>query len=131
MLDVDHFKKVNDSYGHLIGDRALQTCVTTIQNILHPHDLLGRFGGEEFAILFLTRLKKLLLNLQKEYALKLVSNQYMFMANYLFLYRSVLVLAYILQTTTDLLKACLKKQMTHSIKQSAKDVTEFYFFVIF
>lgn len=50
MLDVDHFKKVNDSYGHLIGDRALQTCVTTIQNILHPHDLLGRFGGEEFAI---------------------------------------------------------------------------------
>ena len=44
--------KVNDSYGHLIGDRALQTCVTTIQNILHPHDLLGRFGGEEFAILF-------------------------------------------------------------------------------
>ncbi|MGM7312744.1 GGDEF domain-containing protein, partial [Acinetobacter baumannii] len=48
MLDVDHFKKVNDSYGHLIGDRALQTCVTTIQNILHPHDLLGRFGGEEF-----------------------------------------------------------------------------------
>lgn len=43
---------MNDSYGHLIGDRALQTCVTTIQNILHPHDLLGRFGGEEFAILF-------------------------------------------------------------------------------
>lgn len=50
MLDVDHFKNVNDNYGHLIGDRALQTCVTTIQNILHPHDLLGRFGGEEFAI---------------------------------------------------------------------------------
>ena len=51
MLDVDHFKQVNDNYGHQIGDRALQTCVTTIQNILHPHDLLGRFGGEEFILL--------------------------------------------------------------------------------
>ena len=50
MLDVDHFKQVNDNYGHQVGDRALQTCVTTIQNILHPYDLLGRFGGEEFAI---------------------------------------------------------------------------------
>ena len=73
---------MNDSYGHLIGDRALQTCVTTIQNILHPHDLLGRFGGEEFAILFRIPPEKLPLNSRKEYAFKLVSNRFMYMANY-------------------------------------------------
>lgn len=50
MLDVDHFKMVNDTYGHAIGDKALQTCVNTIQNILRGSDLLGRLGGEEFAI---------------------------------------------------------------------------------
>ncbi|ESK56230.1 MAG: diguanylate cyclase [Moraxellaceae bacterium] len=50
MLDIDHFKQVNDSYGHQIGDRALQSCVQTIQTVLSPQDLLGRLGGEEFAI---------------------------------------------------------------------------------
>jgi diguanylate cyclase (GGDEF)-like protein len=50
MLDIDHFKQVNDNYGHQIGDRALQSCVQTIQTMLRPHDLLGRLGGEEFAI---------------------------------------------------------------------------------
>ncbi|MDO3665007.1 GGDEF domain-containing protein [Acinetobacter higginsii] len=50
MLDIDHFKQVNDSYGHQMGDRALQSCVHTIQNLLSPQDLLGRLGGEEFAI---------------------------------------------------------------------------------
>lgn len=50
MLDLDHFKQVNDSYGHQMGDRALQTCVQTIHTILRSQDLLGRLGGEEFAI---------------------------------------------------------------------------------
>ena len=84
MLDVDHFKQVNDNYGHQIGDRALQTCVTTIQNILHPHDLLGRFGGEEFAILLQIPLKKVHLNWRNKFELKLVSNRFIFMENYQF-----------------------------------------------
>jgi diguanylate cyclase (GGDEF)-like protein len=50
MLDIDHFKQVNDQYGHPMGDRALQSCVHTIQSLLRPQDLLGRLGGEEFAI---------------------------------------------------------------------------------
>ncbi|NIE95739.1 diguanylate cyclase [Acinetobacter sp. C26M] len=50
MLDIDHFKQVNDNYGHQMGDRALQSCVQTIQTLLKPQDLLGRLGGEEFAI---------------------------------------------------------------------------------
>ena len=53
MLDIDHFKEVNDCYGHAIGDQALQLCSNTIQNCLRTNDLLGRLGGEEFAILLL------------------------------------------------------------------------------
>ena len=50
MLDLDHFKKVNDTYGHQMGDKALKYCVQVIHSLLRPNDLLGRLGGEEFAI---------------------------------------------------------------------------------
>ena len=51
MLDVDHFKAINDNYGHAGGDRALQHLVATLGAGLRQVDLLGRLGGEEFAIL--------------------------------------------------------------------------------
>jgi len=51
MLDVDHFKKVNDTYGHGIGDEALKAMARTCQGELRATDLLGRLGGEEFAII--------------------------------------------------------------------------------
>lgn len=51
MLDIDHFKQVNDTYGHKAGDRVLQKlseiCKTTLRNV----DMIGRMGGEEFAVL--------------------------------------------------------------------------------
>lgn len=51
MLDLDHFKLVNDTHGHAIGDRVLVQTVKAVQGCLRDHDLLGRLGGEEFAVL--------------------------------------------------------------------------------
>jgi diguanylate cyclase (GGDEF)-like protein/PAS domain S-box-containing protein len=47
-LDVDHFKHINDTYGHDVGDRALQMVAKTMQNSVRSFDLVGRWGGEEF-----------------------------------------------------------------------------------
>ena len=53
MLDLDHFKAVNDNYGHETGDQLLQLMATKCLEVLRDSDLIGRYGGEEFAILFL------------------------------------------------------------------------------
>ncbi|WNS43581.1 GGDEF domain-containing protein [Paenibacillus sp. MMS20-IR301] len=51
LLDLDHFKKVNDTYGHDNGDKVLQDFALTIEGALDNGDLFGRVGGEEFAIM--------------------------------------------------------------------------------
>lgn len=50
MLDIDHFKTINDRYGHAAGDLLLRQFATTLQDQLHEGELLARLGGEEFAI---------------------------------------------------------------------------------
>jgi diguanylate cyclase (GGDEF)-like protein len=51
MLDIDHFKAINDAYGHLMGDRVLQSVASACRSQVRTVDLLGRYGGEEFIFL--------------------------------------------------------------------------------
>ena len=51
MVDLDHFKSVNDNYGHLVGDAVLCEAARRMQTAMRPYDSIGRYGGEEFLIL--------------------------------------------------------------------------------
>lgn len=53
MLDIDYFKKVNDHYGHLAGDKVIETIAKECQNRLRKSDVIGRYGGEEFLIILI------------------------------------------------------------------------------
>jgi two-component system, cell cycle response regulator len=51
LVDIDHFKNVNDTYGHLCGDEVLQAVTRRMKECIRPYDAIGRYGGEEFLIL--------------------------------------------------------------------------------
>jgi|GEM_PF-3411774 len=69
MYDVDHFKRVNDSYGHDVGDEVLKLLTTRIGRLLREEDYLVRFGGEEFIVFLhtrdLSRVKEVALRIKK------------------------------------------------------------------
>lgn len=77
IIDVDHFKQINDRYGHAVGDVTLKLVAATIRNDLRATDFIGRWGGEEFMVLLQTdkreeleksanRLRVLVLNTAKQ-----------------------------------------------------------------
>jgi diguanylate cyclase (GGDEF)-like protein len=51
MIDLDHFKRVNDTHGHLVGDAVLREVADTLCDQVREVDAVGRFGGEEFVVL--------------------------------------------------------------------------------
>jgi len=52
IFDLDHFKKVNDNYGHIAGDEMLKSIVERVKSTIRPYDLFARYGGEEFILFF-------------------------------------------------------------------------------
>lgn len=59
MIDIDYFKKVNDTFGHIVGDLVLKTIAKVIRSQLREYDIAGRFGGEEFFIILpFTKIKE-------------------------------------------------------------------------
>lgn len=63
MIDIDHFKRVNDRYGHLVGDEVLKSVARQIAVNIREQDVLGRFGGEEFVVF--------LMDISRKHALRL------------------------------------------------------------
>ncbi|MGA9664335.1 MAG: GGDEF domain-containing protein, partial [Pseudomonas alloputida] len=51
MLDIDHFKSINDAHGHAVGDQVLRQFASTLQDQLHNDELIARLGGEEFVVI--------------------------------------------------------------------------------
>jgi diguanylate cyclase (GGDEF)-like protein len=50
MIDLDHFKNINDTYGHPVGDEVLRESVSRLIDVMRPYDSIGRYGGEEFLV---------------------------------------------------------------------------------
>ena len=51
IIDLDHFKHVNDQYGHMVGDSVLTQCAKEIRRLFRPTDVVARIGGDEFLVL--------------------------------------------------------------------------------
>ena len=75
MLDIDHFKLINDEHGHKVGDEALVCCANTCQMILRDTDIFGRIGGEEFAIILSETRRDAAFELAERIRLKVPKNE--------------------------------------------------------
>jgi diguanylate cyclase len=79
LLDIDHFKQFNDTYGHQVGDQVLRLVSNTLQSGVKPYEMVARYGGEEFAIILpgskLRDAEKIANKLREKIATKDIFNQ--------------------------------------------------------
>ncbi len=71
IFDIDHFKQLNDSYGHPFGDEVLIKVAQMVKNSIRPHDFLGRFGGDEFVLCMEGIPRETLMNRLNKFALNI------------------------------------------------------------
>jgi diguanylate cyclase (GGDEF)-like protein len=71
MIDIDHFKLINDSYGHLAGDQVLQEVCKTVADMIREEDVFCRYGGEEFVIIMRNTACQAAVNLAERIRLKI------------------------------------------------------------
>ncbi|KXX66468.1 diguanylate cyclase [Marichromatium gracile] len=78
ILDIDHFKRVNDTYGHPVGDRVIRSLAQMLRKRLRRHDVIGRYGGEEFSVLMpdttIAAAEKVMNALREQFALLRLPN---------------------------------------------------------
>lgn len=83
MMDIDYFKKVNDTYGHTAGDKVLENVAQRMKHLTRPYDLIGRYGGEEFIMLISDLDKQALLNVVERIRLSISENPMEIEGNYI------------------------------------------------
>ena len=81
LIDVDYFKLVNDTYGHLIGDQVLIHIARLIRDYCRKNDMAARYGGEEFAILHPDAEKQVAFNVVEEIRQRVASSPFVFESN--------------------------------------------------
>lgn len=85
MIDIDHFKNVNDTYGHVIGDKVLENVVQKMKNIIRAYDLIGRYGGEEFIMLISDLGQQTLLGIVERIRLSICENPIEIEGNHIYI----------------------------------------------
>lgn len=124
MLDLDHFKQVNDTYGHPVGDLVLKKLAELLLARVRKTDFVGRYGGEEFAIIFPDTEQEMAYTLCRELCGKVASHPFQIGTNTLNITLSIGMAHYPFFVTTDSLVTAADRAL-YQAKQNGRNRVEF------